>query len=92
MLSISFDDAFIRKFELKIEEAECDFYNNHCSKNPSPSDLEIKYMTMTSNNKGINKDFKKFITVEKTFKSDDVQRVECINYSIEFLSFYAFYQ
>lgn len=58
MLAVNFSDSVVKKLESKVEEAESDFYNNHCSKNPTPTDLEIKFMT--SNNRGFNKEFKKF--------------------------------
>lgn len=63
MLNISFSGEILKKVQTTIEEAESDFYNNQCSKNPQPSDVEIKFMT--SINKGMNKQFKKFGAADK---------------------------
>ncbi|KAL4464605.1 hypothetical protein ABPG72_019061 [Tetrahymena utriculariae] len=68
LLNISYSDDLIKKVELKLDEVESDFFNNHCQKNKPPSDVEIKYMA--SNNK-LNKEFKKFVSVEKSFQPDN---------------------
>ncbi|KAL4426475.1 hypothetical protein ABPG74_004481 [Tetrahymena malaccensis] len=68
LLNISYSDDLIKKVELKLDEVESDFFNNHCQKNKPPSDVEIKYMA--SNNK-LNKEFKKFVSIEKSFQPDN---------------------
>jgi len=73
-MSISFNEEILKKVQTKIEEAESDFYNNQCSKNPQPSDVEIKFLT--SNNKGMQKGFKKFGVTEKSFANGDQASLE----------------
>ncbi|EAS06420.2 hypothetical protein TTHERM_01129700 (macronuclear) [Tetrahymena thermophila SB210] len=68
LLNISYSDDLIKKVELKLDEVENDFFSSHCQKNKPPSDVEIKYMA--SNNK-LNKEFKKFVSVEKSFQPDN---------------------